>query len=65
MADDPRQMLLAAGFPLDELTLEQREVVLGLRPDEIRLLIEISRQMAEAEPEVLAHESALVGGLLF
>lgn len=65
MPDDVRQMLLSAGLSMDELTPQQRELLLGLRQDEVALLVEISQRLEDTEPDVVAHESALVGGLLF
>ncbi|MFE0465108.1 aroma-sacti cluster domain-containing protein [Kitasatospora sp. NPDC058965] len=54
----------AAGFAVDALTEEQREVLLGLSPHELALLIDIKTRLDEVGPEVEAH-AEIAGGALF
>lgn len=55
--------LEAAGFPLDSVTDEQREVFRTLSDDEVALLIDLRSRLDEAAPEVQAHTDIAGGGL--
>jgi hypothetical protein len=56
--------LIAAGFEIEGFTDEQVEVLLGLGPDELEILLDIKTRLEEAGPEVRAH-SEIAGGALF
>lgn len=56
--------LAAAGFSIDVLTDEQHEVLRGLTPEEVALLIDIRGRLDEVAPEVQAHAD-VAGGALF
>ncbi|HEY3477337.1 MAG TPA: aroma-sacti cluster domain-containing protein [Streptomyces sp.] len=66
MNDDPTVLdrLQLAGFSLDALTDEQREVLMALTPYELDLLVDIKGRLDEVGPEVQAH-SEIAGGALF
>jgi hypothetical protein len=53
-----------AGFPLDSLSAEQREVLRDLSEEELALLLGLKERLDAAEPEVQAH-SEIAGGALF
>jgi hypothetical protein len=61
---DPVTVLEDAGFPLHTLSAEQREVMAGLTPAELELLLGLKNRLDAAEPEVQAH-SEIAGGALF
>lgn len=61
---DPIAELRTAGIPVDDLTEAQRDALRELSPAEVAVLIDISRRLADAEPDVVAHTEA-VGGLFF
>ncbi|MEV0039329.1 aroma-sacti cluster domain-containing protein [Streptomyces sp. NPDC050804] len=63
-APDALTTLEDHGFPLSELTAEQRQVLGGLTPDEVFLLLDIKARLDEVGPEVQAH-SEIAGGALF
>ncbi|MFD7894505.1 aroma-sacti cluster domain-containing protein [Streptomyces sp. NPDC059743] len=63
-APDALAALEEHGFPLSELTDEQRQVLRGLTPDEVFLLLDIKARLDEVGPEVQAH-SEIAGGALF
>ncbi|WP_034090920.1 aroma-sacti cluster domain-containing protein [Streptacidiphilus albus] len=56
--------LYEAGFVVDAFSEEQVEVLLGLGPDELNILLDIKSRLDEAAPEVEAH-SEIAGGALF
>jgi hypothetical protein len=62
--NDPLARLEAGGFPMAQLTSEEREVLSGLTPDQLGLLLDIKARLDEAGPEVRAH-SDIAGGALF
>ncbi|MEV6011420.1 aroma-sacti cluster domain-containing protein [Streptomyces sp. NPDC051976] len=66
MTHDPTALdrLNLAGFSLDTLTDEQREVLLALTPYELDLLVDIKGRLDEVGPDVQAH-SEIAGGALF
>ncbi|MHA6757814.1 aroma-sacti cluster domain-containing protein [Streptacidiphilus sp. PAMC 29251] len=63
--DDTLDALERAGFPVPELSEEQRDVLRALTPAEAELLLDVRQRLNEAEPEVTAHEAGLIGGLFF
>ena len=66
MIDNRRSLdrLTAAGFAVDALTDEQREVLDTLTPQELGFLVDIKSRLDEVGPEVQAH-SEIAGGALF
>jgi hypothetical protein len=56
--------LYEAGFPVDLLTEEQREVLSGLTPAELALLLDVKSRLDAVGPEVQAH-GEIAGGALF
>lgn len=56
--------LTAAGFAVEAFTEEQVDVLLGLGPQELDILLDIKSRLDEAGPEVQAH-SEIAGGALF
>ncbi|MBK3559829.1 aroma-sacti cluster domain-containing protein [Streptomyces globisporus] len=56
--------LYEAGFPVDLLTEEQREVLSGLTPQELALLLDVKSRLDAVGPEVQAH-GEIAGGALF
>lgn len=61
---DPLEALERAGFPLDGLPEEQRQVFRELSPAEVELLLGLKERLDAAEPEVMAHQE-IAGGALF
>ncbi|WP_328914127.1 MULTISPECIES: aroma-sacti cluster domain-containing protein [unclassified Streptomyces] len=61
----PLDALADAGFPVAGMPPEQRAVLAALTPAETDVLLEIKRRLDDSEPEVLAHEAGLIGGLFF
>ncbi|MGW6467180.1 aroma-sacti cluster domain-containing protein [Streptomyces rubiginosohelvolus] len=59
-----RDALYEAGFPVDLLTEEQREVLSGLTPEELALLLDVKSRLDAVGPEVQAH-GEIAGGALF
>ncbi|MEV1043667.1 aroma-sacti cluster domain-containing protein [Streptomyces sp. NPDC049916] len=57
-------VLYAAGFPVDLLTEEQREVLGALTPQELDLLLDVKGRLDAVGPEVQAH-GEIAGGALF
>lgn len=57
--------LAAAGFPVAGMDDEQRAVLAALTGEELHVLLDVKRRLDGAEPEVLAHEASVVGGLFF
>lgn len=47
--------LYEAGFPVDLLTEEQREVLSGLTPEELAVLLDVKGRLDAVGPEVQAH----------
>ncbi|TDU03340.1 hypothetical protein EDD99_1762 [Streptomyces sp. 846.5] len=62
--DTTLDRLQTAGFALDALNDEQREVLRALTPQELAVLIDIKGRLDELGPEVQAH-SEIAGGALF
>ncbi|MEU3577875.1 aroma-sacti cluster domain-containing protein [Streptomyces globisporus] len=60
----PPDALYEAGFPVDLLTEEQREVLSGLTPQELALLLDVKSRLDAVGPEVQAH-GEIAGGALF
>jgi hypothetical protein len=60
---DPVSRLLQAGFPLLDLTAEQREVFRGLSEEEVALLVDIKTRLAAAGDEVQAHGLSAGAGM--
>jgi len=56
--------LTAAGISVGSLTQDQLDVLLGLGPQELDILLDIKCRLDEAGPEVQAH-SEVAGGALF
>ncbi|MGW1231356.1 aroma-sacti cluster domain-containing protein [Streptomyces californicus] len=56
--------LYEAGFPVDLLTEEQREVLAELAPEELALLLDVKSRLDAVGPEVQAH-GEIAGGALF
>lgn len=56
--------LYEAGFPVDLLTEEQREVLSGLTPEELAVLLDVKGRLDAVGPEVQAH-GEIAGGALF
>ncbi|MEU4178544.1 aroma-sacti cluster domain-containing protein [Streptomyces sp. NPDC026589] len=56
--------LYEAGFPVDLLTEEQREVLCGLTPEELAVLLDVKGRLDAVGPEVQAH-GEIAGGALF
>ncbi|MCS0636713.1 hypothetical protein NX801_13795 [Streptomyces sp. LP05-1] len=56
--------LYAAGFAVDLLTEEQRQVLTGLTEEELALLLDIKDRLDAVGPEVQAH-GEIAGGALF
>ncbi|MFF6904452.1 aroma-sacti cluster domain-containing protein [Streptomyces sp. NPDC012389] len=66
---DPEQrpteaVLYEAGFPVDLLTEEQRQVLGELSPQELTLLLDVKSRLDAVGPEVQAH-GEIAGGALF
>lgn len=62
---DPLAELAAAGFPVAGMDAEQRAVLGALTREELAVLLDVKRRLDGSEPEVLAHEASMVGGLFF
>jgi hypothetical protein len=60
---DPIARLLQAGFPLLDVTAEQREVLSGLSDEELTLLIEIKARLDAVGSEVQAHGLSAGAGI--
>lgn len=60
---DPIARLLQAGFPLLDMTAEQREVLSGLSDEEITLLIDIRARLDAVGSEVQAHGMSAGAGI--
>ncbi|MFH9200400.1 aroma-sacti cluster domain-containing protein [Streptomyces anulatus] len=60
----PPDALYEAGFPVDLLTEEQREVLSGLTPEELAVLLDVKGRLDAVGPEVQAH-GEIAGGALF
>lgn len=61
--NNPFFRLLNAGFPLEELTPERREVLSDLSEEEVTLLIEIKSRLDAADSEVQAHGISAGAGI--
>lgn len=66
MSEPPDRIaqLYDAGFAVDLLTEEQRQVLSGLTPEELHLLVDIKGRLDAVGPEVEAH-GEIAGGALF
>ncbi|MEO6701392.1 MAG: aroma-sacti cluster domain-containing protein [Jatrophihabitantaceae bacterium] len=62
-SDPSLAALDAAGFPLEAISDEQREVFRTLSDDEVTLLIDIRSRLDEVAPEVQAHVDIAGAGL--
>lgn len=60
---DPIRRLAQAGFPLMEMTAEQREVLGALSEEEITLLIQIKIRLDETGEEIQAHGLSAGAGI--
>jgi hypothetical protein len=60
---DPIARLLQAGFPLLDMTAEQREVLSGLSDEELTLLIDIKTRLDTVGSEVQAHGVSAGAGM--
>jgi hypothetical protein len=60
----PLDRLETAGFAVDALNDEQREVLGALTAEELAVLLDIKSRLDEVGPEVQAH-SEIAGGALF
>ncbi|RPK83673.1 MULTISPECIES: aroma-sacti cluster domain-containing protein [Streptomyces] len=56
--------LYEAGFPVDLLSEEQREVLNELTPAELAVLLDVKSRLDAVGPEVQAH-GEIAGGALF
>lgn len=61
---DRLAVLHGAGFAVDLLTDEQRQVLTDLAPEELTLLLDIKSRLDDVGPEVQAH-GEIAGGALF
>jgi hypothetical protein len=57
---DPLAALRDAGFPVDQMSTEQQEVLTGLTEEETRVLISVQERLRAAEGEVVAHDMKLL-----
>ncbi|NBM20206.1 aroma-sacti cluster domain-containing protein [Streptomyces sp. GC420] len=66
MTEPPDRLaeLYGAGFAVDLLTEEQRQVLTDLTPEELDLLLDIKGRLDAVGPEVEAH-GEIAGGALF
>jgi hypothetical protein len=55
-ANDPLAALREAGFPVDQMSPEQRAVLGGLTAEETEVLISVEQRLRAAEGEVVAHD---------
>jgi len=62
---DPVALLEEAGFSLDALNEEQRDVITSLTEEEVLLLLSLKKRFDVAEPEVQAHTGIYAGGSMF
>jgi hypothetical protein len=60
---DPVRRLVQAGFPLMEMTAEQREVFGELSEEEVTLLIQIKVRLDETGAEIQAHGLSAGAGI--
>jgi len=63
--NDPVTLLEEAGFSLDALNEEQRDVITSLSEEEVRLLLSLKERFDVTEPEVQAHSGIYAGGSMF
>ncbi|MFI9624816.1 aroma-sacti cluster domain-containing protein [Streptomyces sp. NPDC052042] len=66
MTEPPDRLaaLYGAGFAVDLLTDEQRQVLNDLAPEELTVLLDIKSRLDAVGPEVQAH-GEIAGGALF
>jgi hypothetical protein len=62
---DPVTLLEEAGFSLDALSEEQRDVITNLTEEEVLLLLSLKARFDVTEPEVQAHTGIYAGGSMF
>ncbi len=63
---DPLAELRAAGFAVEVLSDEQREVLSTLTEEELVVLTDVRQRLTDSAPEVEAHSGPMtIGGLLF
>jgi hypothetical protein len=55
-AYDPLAALRAAGFPVDQLSDGQRDVLAALTPEETAVLVTVQERLLATAAEVEAHE---------
>jgi hypothetical protein len=53
---DPVTDLREAGFPIDQLSTAQRDVLAALTEQETAVLVSVQIRLLSADPEVVAHE---------
>jgi hypothetical protein len=53
---DPMTALRQAGFPIDQLSTAQRDVLASLTEQETAVLVSVQTRLMTADPEVVAHE---------
>jgi hypothetical protein len=58
------EILRSGGVPVDELSAEQRAVLIELSDQEVELLLDVKRRLDAIEPEVHPHGST-AGPALF
>jgi hypothetical protein len=65
-ADDALTVLGNAGFPVDALSDQEREVFASLTADEVTLLLSLKERFDAAAPEVQPHSGGVyAGGVMF
>jgi hypothetical protein len=57
---DPITALRAAGFPVDQLSEAQRDVLASLTEPEIAVIASVQIRLREAEGDVVAHDMKLL-----
>lgn len=64
--DDALALLFEAGFPLDTLSAQEREVISSLSNQEVTLLLALKERFEAAAPEVEPHSGGVyAGGVMF
>jgi len=57
---DPITALRDEGFPVDQLSESQREVLASLTEQEATVVASVQRRLREAEDDVVAHEMKML-----
>jgi hypothetical protein len=57
---DPISVLRAAGFPVDQLSDSQREVIASLSEHETDVVASVHARLRETESDVVAHDLKLL-----